>query len=155
MKDLFIDNNIASRFSNPMDKEYKILIDWLLAYDKNNLDNCAFLVLSKKLIGEYFSSAREANSNTCIHVIINKLTIEGRRLFITNDQIKEFQTTHYSKKVLKKLRSNNKDREHIPLILLSNRKFALSYDKNFIYDLTHFSGFTVIAKKRPELIPYK
>jgi hypothetical protein len=39
--------------------------------------------------------------------------------------------------------------------LLSDRKFALSYDDNFIYDLINFSGFTVLVKKRPEEIPYR
>lgn len=28
-KDIFIDNNIASKFSNPLDPEYKKLIKWL------------------------------------------------------------------------------------------------------------------------------
>ncbi len=154
MKDLFIDNNVASRFTNPLDPEYKKLIVWLLTYDPKKPENNAYLVLSKKLIGEYSSSTQGANTSTCIPVIINKLIKEGRRNFISNERIKEFQAKHFTKKVQKHLRSNNKDREYIPLVLLSERKFAITIDDNFVYDLTHFPGFTVKAEKRPELLPY-
>ena len=29
MKDIFIDNNVASRFKNPADEEYKKLLNWI------------------------------------------------------------------------------------------------------------------------------
>ncbi len=157
-KDIFIDNNIASRFSNPLDKEYVNLIEWLLFYDSKdivNKDNYAHLIVSKKLLVEYNRSAFNAKSDTSIPVIINKLLSEGRLILVNNQQIKDFQKIHYSKAVLKKLRSNQEDREHLPLVFLSDRKFALSYDDNFSYDLLNFSGFTVLVKKRPEDIPYR
>jgi hypothetical protein len=157
-KDIFIDNNIASKFSNPQDKEYIKLTEWLMFYDQNdidNKDNYAHLVVSKKLLVEYSRSALNAKSDTSIPSIIDKLLRENRLTIVSNQQIKDFQAVHYTKAVLGKLRSNNEDREHLPLVLLSDRKFALSYDDNFIYDLINFSGFTVLVKKRPEEIPYR
>src|SRR3712207_1348275 len=119
MKDLFIDTNVASRFTNPLDPEYKKLTSWLLEYDKDNPDNNAYLVVSKKLLGEYYASARNANSATSIPVIIDKLLREGRIVTISNEQIKKFQRLYFSKKIIRSLRSSNEDREHIPTVLLS------------------------------------
>jgi len=157
-KDIFVDNNVASKFSNPQDKEYIKLTEWLMFYDQNdteNKDNYAHLVVSKKLLVEYSRSALNSKSDTSIPSIVDKLLRENRLTIVSNQQIKDFQAVHYTKVVLRKLRSNNEDREHLPLVLLSDRKFALSYDDNFIYDLINFSGFTVLVKKRPEEIPYK
>jgi len=157
-KDIFIDNNIASKFSNPQDKEYIKLTEWLMFYDQNdslNKDNYAHLVVSKKLLVEYSRSSLNAISDTSIPSIVDKLLREDRLIVVSNQQIKDFQTIHYSKAVLRKLRSNNEDREHLPLVLLSDRKFALSYDDNFIYDLLNFAGFIVVVKKRPEEIQFK
>lgn len=86
--DIFIDNNIASKFANPADPEYKELIRWLM----------------------------------------------------DNHEITEGQ---------------DDDRAYIPAVLLSDRKYALTYDENFTYDLENFPGFTVIVKSRPEELPYK
>ncbi|MCC7026551.1 MAG: hypothetical protein IT265_06325 [Saprospiraceae bacterium] len=157
-KDIFIDNNIASKFSNPQDKEYIKLTEWLIFYDEkdtHNKDKYAHLVVSKKLLVEYSRSALNAKSDTSIPSIVDKLLREDRLIIVSNQQIKDFQTVHYSKAVLRKLRSNIEDREHLPLVLLSDRKFVLSYDDNFTYDLLNFAGFTVLVKKRPEEIPYK
>ena len=38
-KDIFIDNNIASKFSNPQDKEYIKLTQWLLYFDGTDVEN--------------------------------------------------------------------------------------------------------------------
>lgn len=157
-RDIFIDNNIASKFANPADPEYKELIKWLM--DNHDItegtdDDRAYLVVSNKLLKEYLSSSREAFGATAIPMIINKLTQENRLVRITNQQIKDFKSQYFTKAVEKKLQSNNEDRDHIPAVLLSDRKYALTYDANFTYDLEHFHGFTVIVKSRPEDIPYK
>jgi len=73
---------------------------------------------------------------------------------ISNSEIKNFQNKYYKKTIVKNFRSNSEDREHIPVVLLSDRKYALSYDTNFIHDLETFPGFNVLVKKRPEEIPY-
>ncbi len=152
-KDIFIDCNIASRFKNPMDPEYIKLIQWLMKCEPVE-ENNAFLAVSNKLLVEYGRSNREVSLGTNIHVIISKLTKEGRLNFITNQQIKDFKKEHFKSKVLRKLLSNNEDREHIPVVLLSERKFALSIDDNFIKDLLNFPGFKVIVEKRPEKLPF-
>ena len=56
---------------------------------------------------------------------------------------------------MKRLLSNNKDRNHIPAVLLSDRKMTLSEDDNFLHDLYEFSGFEPITAKRPENLNYK
>ncbi len=157
-KDLFIDNNIAKNFSNPQDEEYIKLTKWLINFDSSdieNKDNYAHLVVSQKLLVEYLRTSMSATSDTAIPIIIEKMQREGRLILISNQQIKDFKSNHYSRRVERNLRSNNEDREHIPLVLLSDRKFALSYDDNFIYDLENFAGFTVRVEKRPEDLPYE
>ena len=156
-KDIFIDNNIASKFSNPQDKEYIKLTQWLLKFDENdieNKDNYAHLVVSQKLLVEYYRSAMAASSDTSIPMIINKLQSQGRLNNISNQDIRDFQTSHFTNAVKRKLRSNNEDRKHIPLVLLSDRKYALTRDDNFKYDLENFSGFNVRVEKKPSNLPY-
>ena len=153
MKDIFIDNNIAKNFSNPLDPEYKKLISWLLKHE-NNENTDAYLVVSQKLLVEYQRSAMGAISKTSIPIIIEKLQREGRLIKFSKNEIEQFKKAHFSKKVQKNFRSNQEDRELIPVVLLSNRKYALSLDENFTYDLENFPRFDVRVEKRPENLPY-
>jgi hypothetical protein len=156
-KDIFIDNNIASKFSNPQDKEFIKLTKWLLNFKLENIENknnYAHLVVSKKLLVEYLRSNQNAKGSGSIPVIIAQLQKESRLIIVTNEEIKAFKTIYYTKSVEKKFRSNKEDREHIPLVMLSDRKFALSFDENFTYDLMNFKGFKVTVERRPENLPY-
>lgn len=153
-KDIFIDNNIACRFANPMDPKMKKLINWIMKNEEGSEDN-AILVVSDKLLHEYIASCQGANGSTSIPMIVGKLTKEGRLLKISNAEIKEFQRKYFTKKVEKSLRSNQEDRNHIPVVLLSDRKYALTNDEKFTYDLEHFPGFKVLACSRPENMPYE
>jgi hypothetical protein len=154
-KDIFIDNNIASQyFSNPTNEEYKNLLDWLLTHDKNE-DNDAYLVVSPYLLREYHESNRNANSRTNIVKIVEVLTKQERLILFTKKQIEGFQQKHFTNKVLRRLLSNAKDRNHIPAVLLSDRKMALSEDNNFLSDLLEFPDFEPITAKRPENLDYK
>lgn len=85
---------------------------------------------------------------------MDKLTREGRLVNVSNEVIKKFKNKYFTKAVEKKLRSNNEDRNHIPVVLLSERKYALTKDKNFTYDLENFPGFKVLVSSHPENIPY-
>jgi len=152
-KDIFIDNNIAKNFCNPLDPEYKNLIKWLKTYNDMAPDQNAYLVVSNKLLAEYQRTAM-GSSATNIIAIIAQLTKEGRILKISNEQIKTFKQKYFTKKVEKDLKSNREDREHIPVVLLSDRKYALAIDKNFIKDLLNFPGFTVTVKTKPQDLPY-
>lgn len=154
LKDIFIDNNIAKNFSNPLDLEYKKLIRWLIKDNRQNPSNNGYLVVSPKLIAEYQRTARNSFSPTNIVIIIDRLTREGRLIKISNQAIKDFKQKYFTKKVVRKLMCNHEDREHIPVVLLSHRKYALSLDDKLIYDLRNFPGFTVLAEKRPEDLPY-
>jgi len=152
-KDIFIDCNVAKNFANPMDPDYKELIKWL-QNSTNPLGN-AYLVISKKLMEEYVGSMGLCKSDTNICLIVGLLQAQGRLVFFTSKQIKEFRRVHYKKKICRNLTCTQKDREfHIPIILMSDRHFALAIDDNFIYDLKHFPGFTVKAAKRPAHINY-
>jgi poly-D-alanine transfer protein DltD len=155
MKDIFIDNDVATKhFSNPIDEDYKKLIDWLKTFN-NDVGNDAHLVLSSFLHREYIESNRNPNSQTNIVAIINEMVINDRINRVKNQDIKRFQTEHFTKNVLKKMTSNAKDRNHIPAVLLSNRKMALSEDSRFLNDLIQIKGFKPIAAFRPENIDYK
>lgn len=157
-RDIFIDNNIASKFANPADPEYKELIQWLMEnheIKEDMEDDLAYLVVTQKLLIEYFRSSRDATGATAIPMVINKLTKEGRLIRFSNQQIKEFKNRHFTKAIEKNLQSNVEDRDHIPAVLMSDRKYALTYDSGLTYDLEHFPGFSVLVCKRPEDMPYK
>jgi hypothetical protein len=153
-KDIFIDNNIAKNFSNPIDPEYKKLIKWLIEFNSDSKNNNAHLVVSQKLLAEYYRTMGHAASGNNIAVIINLLTQQGRLNRISNDQIKEFKQSQFTKKVERKLISNKEDREHIPVVLLSDRKYALTLDEKFTTDLVNFPSFTALVGKKPSDIPY-
>jgi hypothetical protein len=151
-KDIFIDNSIASTyFSNPIDEDFKNLILWLQTYNQDE-ENDAYLVITPYLQREYIESNRNANSQTNIVRIIDVLTKQDRLVRFDKKEIEVAQKEIFTKKVLKNLQSNAKDRNHIPAVLLSDRKMALSEDDNFIKDLMLFDD--VIVDKRPENIPY-
>ena len=79
---------------------------------------------------------------------------EERYIKVTPKDIKDFKSKHYKKHI--KLMCNEKDREHIPLILLSERKMGLSRDNNFIHDVINFPGFkNVVMEKRPQDLQYQ
>ena len=153
-KDIFIDNNIAKNFTNPLDPEYKKLIKWLITFDEKRGANNAYLVVSNKLLAEYHRTSGLSYSLTNITIIIGKLQKEGRLIKISNQAIKEFKRKHFSKKVKRKLTCNQEDRDHIPVVLLSDRKYALSLDIKFLYDLENFPGFIVTVARRPQNLPY-
>ncbi len=156
-KDIFIDNNIASRFKNPADPAYIKLRDWLIKYTEikaGAIDTNAHLVVSQKLLNEYNRSNQNVKEGQNIIAIIGRLQKQGRLVFIKNQAIKDFQQIHFTKKIEKKLTCNQEDREHIPTVLLSHRKYALSIDDAFVADLLNFPGFVVTACKRPEDLPY-
>jgi hypothetical protein len=148
LKDIFIDNNIAKDFCNPVEPEYKNLIKWLM------YDSTAYLVVSKKLLVEYFGSTSHSPSLTNITIIIDKLQREGRLCTISNEQIKEFKRQYFTNKIRKKFTCNKEDQEHIPVVLLSDRKYVLTLDQKFTCDLLNFSGFKVIVCDKPQDLPY-
>jgi hypothetical protein len=142
-KDIFIDNNVAKNFANPLDPEYKLLLEWLIAE--------GHLVLSKKLMGEYLRSSGHAHSLTNIAAVIGRLTAAGRLNTFTNQQLREFVI---SPRIAKKLRCNREDVDHLKCVLMSDRKYAITLDDGLRYDINHYPGVQAKAEARPEDIPY-
>jgi len=153
-KDIFIDANVAKNFSNPVDPEYKKLILWLIESSE------AHIVMSKKLYDEYGHAnigAKSSSNIIAILKIMGKIKEGKNRIIdISNDEIDSFYINHPIRDRKLKIRYNRlgKDQKHIPLVLLSCRKFALTYDQNFSYVLTKYPGFKVRVEKRPEDLPY-
>lgn len=154
-RDLFIDNNIACRFSNPMDPAMKDLVSWLFSNNVEKPEHNAFLVVSNKLLNEYFDSCKYAQGNTAITIIIGTLTRQGRLNKFSNREIKDFKQKYFTKTIERKFQSNKKDHDHIPIILMSERKYALTRDKAFAKDICSISGFKPTVAMRPQDIDYK
>ena len=155
MKDIFIDDNIAKNFANPADPEYIKLIIWLLDYSANpNQD--AYLVVSVKLLEEYAGTVGLCKYAQNIGVIVDKLNSQGRLVKKNNKEIRDFRDKHYTKRICNRLTCSTNDQNyHIPTVLLSNRRYALSIDNNFVNDLKSFPGFNVTVAKRPQHINYR
>ncbi|RPJ76265.1 MAG: hypothetical protein EHM20_07695 [Alphaproteobacteria bacterium] len=155
MKDIFIDNNVAKNFVNPLDPEYKKLVVWLRTYSEVNLAHNAHLVVSKKIIAEYKRTCGASLSDNAVVALVDLCTRQGRLKNITNNQIKDFRLVYFTKKICRRLKSNWQDHDHIPVVLLSHRKFAISLDDNFVHDVVTFPGFQAIAVKRPQDLNYE
>jgi hypothetical protein len=153
-RDIFIDNGIARCFCNPIDPEYKRLYKWLETYDPSTPSQNAYLMTSNKIINEYNRTCANTNSDKNIAVLINKLLSEGRTKKIHNDQIKEFQREHFKPHIKRRLKCNRADHDHIPVVLLSDRRYALSSDPRFRGDINSFPSFNARAERRPQDLPY-
>ena len=151
LKDIFIDNNIAKNFGNPQDPEYKKLQKWLM---DNETEPKSYLVVSNKLLAEYYRSVGQSYYQNSIPSIIDKLTRDGRLIKISNEQIKEFKRQYFTNKVKKNFTCNKEDQEHISVVLLSDRKYVLTLDQKFTDDLLNFPGFRVIVCAKPQDLPY-
>lgn len=149
MKDIFIDNNVASRFKNPADEEYKKLLNWIT--EKGHL------VLSQKLLKEYISSNR-GNFGQSIITVIDRLTRENRIARIENTQLKTFFFPSHIEKKINKLRMNIEDYDHLKAIILSNRKIGIVIDEKLrlsVNDYPNIDGIKPQAVSRPEQIDYE
>ena len=156
-KDIFIDTDFAvKKLTNPMSPSCLSFYQWLITKNSNPTHD-AFLVLSLKLIREYSDSCGIYPSlRTGMSVIFDIVTKENRINRVENSQIKDFKKNHYkSKRLTGRLRCNKNDAcFHLPTVMLSDRKYALSLDNNFSHDLNNFPGYTAIAENDPSLIPY-
>lgn len=153
MNDIFIDNDfIVLNFHSP-DEDVLKFIQWL--YDEEGLENKAHLILSQKLYNEYVSSSSPKPAYTNILTICSVMLSQGRLLKVSNEEIRKFKDTHMPNKIHKKLTCNKKDREHIPIILLSNRKMGITNDKALKADLQNFKGFNTFIEDHPKKLNYK
>lgn len=144
MKDIFVDNDAATNFGNPLDSHYKDFFKWLICD--------GFLVVSQKLLNEYGRTCCGSSTGSNIGVIVSKLTIEGRLIVFKRNQLDGFEIP---KRIARRLQSNYLDHVHIKAVLLSNRKFAVSGDLRLRDDINNFPGFVACAVDRPEKIDYR
>jgi hypothetical protein len=153
MKDIFIDTNIAARFANP-NEHYQQLIAWLKAEDPQNPQNNAYLLISDHLRREYQRTNSHCKKGYSIITIYSYLQARGRLNAVSNDTIEQFKREYISKRQWGKFLSNDKD--HIPLVLCSVRKYVLSEDTKFLTDLINFPKFgkDVMYGQSPELLDY-
>ena len=146
IKDLFVDNNVAKNFKNPSDPEYIKLMAWLFTE--------GHLVVTPKLMAEYLAS-NQGNFGQSIITIINKLTIDGRLVKFSNDELKALT---FPKKIEQKCQRLKKDYWHVKAILLSNRKMAIIIDeafRNAVNEHPMHGGVKACAVSRPEAIDYE
>ena len=144
MKDIFVDNCVAKNFANPLDPEYKALIQWL--FDEG------FLAVSNKLLGEFGRTSGSCAVGTNIWLIVSHLQTRGRLRHFSNSQLAGFAIP---KRVARKLQSNPADHVHIKTVLLSHRKFALTLDAKLYRDINWYPGHKALAANRPQHIPYR
>ena len=78
-------------------------------------------------MAEYLAS-NQGIFGQIIITIINKLTIDGRLVNFSNDDLKSLT---FPKKIVQKCQQLKKDYWHVKAILLSNRKMAIIIDEAF------------------------
>jgi hypothetical protein len=155
MKDIFIDTQIAKVFASAEDVNYINLINWLITKDANHPEDNAYLVVSAKIVSEYLRSNMHCDKGKSIAAIYNRLMADDRLNPISNNQIREFKRGRDFRRF--NFTCNNEDRQHLPVIFLSNRKMALSRDGDFYNDISNFryEGIAAIVRRRPQDLHYK
>jgi len=140
--DIFIDNDTVKNLANPVGAAYKQFISWLIKEGS--------LVVSNKIINEYCAGCGGQKSANIL-TIIDIQTKAGRLNKKSNADLK---LVRFPQRLERAFRSNRKDWDHIRLVLLSDRRFAISQDANFCYDLTHYPSGHVTVAKSPAQICY-
>ena len=153
-KDIFIDNNIATKFAGTTNVHYQEIANWLMETPD------AYLVISESLRKEYFRSNEHCNKSFSIISIYHTLIAAGRLISKSKQEIELFKNKYFDKKVWRGLRCKRKgsdDPSHMALVYLSDRRMALSDDINFIFDLQNFPRFgsKVTAASWPSNLDYK
>ena len=144
MKDIFVDNDAATNFTNPVDAGYKQFFAWL--FEKG------VLVVSQKLLVEYTRTCVGGSGGSNIGVLINHLTkTPGRLIKIPKADLDAFAIP---KHIVRHLQSNRADHVHIKTVLLSTRKYAITQDAGLLQDINYYPGHNSRAVNRPEKIDY-
>ena len=143
-KDIFVDNTIAKNFCNPADPIYKEFIEWLFIEGS--------LAVSNKLLGEYARTCQDSASTSNIIAIINRQLVDGRLNKIDNSRLRAFR---FKKHQENRLESNRADHAHIKVVMLSDRKLAITNDDRLARDINGFPGYKAVAVKRPDQVNYR
>jgi len=161
-KDIFIDADVANKFASTKDEHLLELINWLL-----ESKNQSFLMMSDYLRNDCFKGNNHCSKEFSICTIYFQLQKDDRLNVKTKKEIKLFQQKFFNKKVWDKLKctTNKKgdksnDPEHIALILLSDRRIALTEDENLLNGILDFpmkgiGGIKATVAKKPQELNYK
>ena len=142
--DLFVDADRSGKFCRPVDPAYQDLIEWLLSD--------GYLVVCQSLIVEYHRAVQGSSLPTTLIVLLDKLKRQGRLRHFDKKTLDDFRIrTH----VERGLRSNREDRDHLKVVLLSDRRLGISGDVNFCHDANNYPGFTATVDRHPSQVPYR
>lgn len=141
--DLFIDSDISGHIAKPPDDHYKDLIRWL--------NQEGFLVICRSLLNAYVDAVRGSPLMT-LPVIVDRLTRAGRLIRYRKQDLKEFQI---KERIVKRLLSNPSDHDYIKIVMMSDRKLALSGDNKLRRDIDNFPRYRARAFAHPREFDYR
>ena len=141
--DLFVDADRSKHFCRPIDSAYNKLIEWLRSD--------GYLVVCPSLIKEYHKAEQATTAPTALLMLVGHLQRHGR--------LKQFGKTalgafRIKKHIATRLRSNLEDRDHLKIVLLSDRKLGISGDVKFRHDVNNYPGHRAIVRRHPSQVPY-
>ena len=142
--DLFVDSNVSGHFAKPVRADYKTLIEWLRD------EGC--LVVCQSLIKEYHDAVQGSQVPTTLVALVNKLQRGGRLRRFSKKELQAFSLREH---VRRRLRSNRADHDLIKVVMLSDRKLALSKDRKLAQDINDFPGFDARCEDAPSKMPYR
>ena len=141
--DLFVDADRSGHFSRPVDPAYRKLIDWLRSD--------GHLVVCQSLLREYHDAVRGSSVPTTLVALVEHLQRLGRLKHFGKGAIEAFRI---KKRISRGLRSQQKDRDHMKIVLLSDRKLGISGDIDFCHDVNNYPGYSANVRRHPSEVPY-
>lgn len=135
-KDIFVDSNVIKIYPNVQDEDFKKFFYWLV--------RDGYLIISNALLGEY----NRIRSNA-IASLLEYLYKNNRLVKVETKDLECIREKSY------KYRCNMADRVHVKLVMVSNRKLGLAFDKKLLHDINNFPGYRASASYKPSKIPYK
>lgn len=85
-------------------------------------------------------------------VIVDQLTRTGRLKWYSKKDLKLFPI---KERVVKRLLSNQGDHDYIKIVMMSDRKLALTGDNNLRRDINNFPGYQARAYGHPADVNYR
>lgn len=141
--DLFVDSDRSGKFCRPVDPAYKKLIAWL--------KSDGHLVVCQSLIREYHDAVRGSTAPTTLVALVDHLQRHGRLKRFGKRALKAFRI---KKHIERGLRSEMKDRDHLKIVLLSDRKLGISGDVEFCRDVNSYPGYAAVVRRHPSEVQF-
>lgn len=142
--DLFIDADISGHIMKPLDDHYRDLIKWLY------VEGC--LVICRSLHNEYRKAVRESPSLRTLPAIVDRLTRARRLIRYSREELRGFRI---KERIVKRLLSNRSDHDYIKIVMMSDRRLALSGDNKLRRDINNFPRYGAQAYRHPGDFDYR